>query len=74
MGPASHQNEAAPRVFVIDDRFAARTLLRGLALSLAPNVVVEDFSGPHAALERLHKIVPDLIRCAANPVLQGGEG
>lgn len=59
--PSIHEDEAAPRVFVIDDRFAARTLLRGLALSLAPNVVVEDFTGPYAALERLREVVPDLI-------------
>jgi two-component system, response regulator RpfG len=48
-------------VFIVDDRSAARSLLEGLARSLAPGIEVESFADPRLALERTGRCIPDLI-------------
>lgn len=58
--PAADPGEAG-FVIIVDDRPTARSLLSGLARSLEPNLQVECFADPHAALERALAQTPDLV-------------
>lgn len=49
------------RVYIVDDRAAARCVLEGLVRTIVPPVSVESFCNPRLALERMQHDIPDLI-------------
>lgn len=57
-GPLDSESQ---RVFIIDDRAAARCLLEWLARALVPPVATESFSNARSALKRMEQVIPDLV-------------
>lgn len=49
------------RVYIVDDRSTARSVLEGLARTLRPQVIVECFCNARCALKRMEQVAPDLV-------------
>ena len=54
-------HRSAPTVLIIDDEFTARVILKKIIHGIQPEITVESFSDPVAAIEWLKLNVPDLV-------------
>ena len=63
-----------PFVVIVDDQSTGRKILERLVLDITPEVLVESFTDPHKALERIRDQTPDLILADYKmPIMDGLE-
>ena len=63
-----------PFVVIVDDQSTGRKILERLVLDITPELLVESFTDPHKALERIRDQTPDLILADYKmPIMDGLE-
>lgn len=73
-GDRQRNAHAKPFVVIVDDQSTGRKILERLVLSITPELLVESFTDPHKALERIHDQTPDLILADYKmPIMDGLE-
>ncbi len=73
-GGKTNNSSPKPFVIIVDDQSTCRKILEKLVLGITPEPLVESFTDPRKALERIHGQTPDLILVDYKmPVMDGLE-